>query len=110
MKVKPRVPADLADYVSHELRSPLNGIKVWAQVLVNSLDRNDDSTVRQALDGIAECVNKQAQFLDALATSQTLTRVSRVVSVCRASSCVARSAVEVMARVNRVSPTSATER
>jgi K+-sensing histidine kinase KdpD len=66
MKVKPRVPADLADYVSHELRSPLNGIKVWAQVLVNSLDCNDDSTARRALDGIAECIEKQVQFLDAL--------------------------------------------
>ena len=66
MKVKPRVPADLADYVSHEMRSPLNGIKVWAQVLGTSLDVHDESTARRALHGIAECVNKQAQFLDLL--------------------------------------------
>ena len=66
MKVKPRVPADLADYVSHEMRSPLNGIKVWAQVLGNSLDLNDESTARRALHGIAECVDRQAEFLDGL--------------------------------------------
>jgi hypothetical protein len=66
MKVKPRVPADLADYVSHEMRSPLNGIRVWAQVLGTSLDANDESTARRALRGIAECVESQTQFLDGL--------------------------------------------
>ena len=66
MKEKPRVPPDLADYVSHELRSPLNGIKIWAQVLSNGLEVNDEATVRRALAGIAEGVEKQARFLDSL--------------------------------------------
>ena len=44
---------------------------------------------------------RSAATTRALATSQTLTRVSRVGSVWRASSAVARSAVEVMVRVCR---------
>jgi hypothetical protein len=66
VKPKPRVPAELADYVSHEMRSSLNGITVWAKVLANSLDSNDENTVRRALQGIGECVEKQVGFLDRL--------------------------------------------
>ena len=66
MKTAPRVSWELADYVSHELRSPLNGIKVWAQILSDSLDRQDDTNARRALRGIFDCVQGQAQFLDGL--------------------------------------------
>ena len=66
MKPAPQVPWELADYVSHQLRSPLNGIKVWAQILSDSLDRQDESNARRAVRGIFECVQGQARILDEL--------------------------------------------
>jgi hypothetical protein len=66
MKAAPRVPWELADHVSHQLRSPLNGIKVWAQILSDSLDHQDETNVRRAVRGIFECVEAQVRVLDGL--------------------------------------------
>jgi len=51
--------------VSHELRSPLNGIVSWAHVLENSL-RDPDPGVRRALAGIMTGVAHQVQLIDDL--------------------------------------------
>ena len=51
--------------VSHELRSPLNGITSWAHVLGNSL-RDADAGVRRALAGIMTGVEHQVGLIDDL--------------------------------------------
>jgi len=66
MKPRPRVSPELADYVSHAIRSPLNGIKTWAGVLSNSIDAGDEQTMRRALRGILDGVDAQVRFLDDL--------------------------------------------
>ncbi len=51
--------------VSHELRSPLNGIKSWTHVLENQL-RDPDPTVRRALAGIMIGVDQQVRLIEDL--------------------------------------------
>ena len=51
--------------VSHELRSPLNGIKSWTHVLDNHL-HDPDPTVRRALAGIMIGVEHQVRLIDDL--------------------------------------------
>ncbi len=51
--------------VSHELRSPLNGIKSWTHVLENQL-RDPDPTVRRALAGIMIGVEQQVRLIEDL--------------------------------------------
>lgn len=51
--------------VSHELRSPLNGIKTWAHVLEDHL-RSDDATVKRALAGILTGVEHQVRLIEDL--------------------------------------------
>jgi len=51
--------------VSHELRSPLNGIKSWTHVLENHL-HEADPTVRRALAGIMIGVEHQVRLIDDL--------------------------------------------
>ena len=51
--------------VSHELRSPLNGIKSWTHVLENHL-RDADPTVRRALAGIMIGVEHQVRLIEDL--------------------------------------------
>lgn len=51
--------------VSHELRSPLNGIKSWTHVLENIL-REPQAPVRRALDGILVGVERQVQLIENL--------------------------------------------
>jgi PAS domain S-box-containing protein len=51
--------------VSHELRSPLNGIKSWTHVLENQL-RDSDPSVRRALAGIMIGVEHQVRLIDDL--------------------------------------------
>jgi PAS domain S-box-containing protein len=51
--------------VSHELRSPLNGIKSWTHVLENQL-RDADPTVRRAIDGILIGVEHQVRLIEDL--------------------------------------------
>ena len=51
--------------VSHELRSPLNGIKSWTHVLENHL-RDGDATVRRALAGIMIGVDHQVRLIEDL--------------------------------------------
>jgi PAS domain S-box-containing protein len=51
--------------VSHELRSPLNGIKSWTHVLDTHL-RDADPAVRRALDGIMTGVEHQARLIEDL--------------------------------------------
>jgi PAS domain S-box-containing protein len=52
--------------VSHELRSPLNGIKSWTHVLENQLHETDDPTMRRAIDGIMIGVEQQVRLIDDL--------------------------------------------
>ena len=51
--------------VSHELRSPLNGIKSWTHVLQNLL-RDAEPSVRRALAGIMIGVDHQVRLIDDL--------------------------------------------
>src|SRR5258706_5012817 len=51
--------------VSHELRSPLNGIKSWTHVLENRLSEADPA-VRRALAGIMIGVEHQVRLIDDL--------------------------------------------
>jgi len=51
--------------VSHELRSPLNGIKSWTHVLENQL-RDADPAVQRALAGIMIGVEHQVRLIDDL--------------------------------------------
>jgi PAS domain S-box-containing protein len=51
--------------VSHELRSPLNGIKSWTHVLENLL-RDAEPSVRRALAGIMIGVDHQVRLIDDL--------------------------------------------
>jgi PAS domain S-box-containing protein len=51
--------------VSHELRSPLNGIKSWTHVLENHL-RDADPTVRRAIAGIMIGVDHQVRLIEDL--------------------------------------------
>ena len=51
--------------VSHELRSPLNGIKSWTHVLENEL-RDADPAIRRALAGIMIGVDHQVRLIDDL--------------------------------------------
>ena len=51
--------------VSHELRSPLNGIKSWTHVLENHL-RDADSTTRRAIAGILIGVEHQVRLIEDL--------------------------------------------
>ena len=51
--------------VSHELRSPLNGIKAWTHVLENRL-ADADATVKRALAGIMIGVEHQVRLIDDL--------------------------------------------
>ncbi len=51
--------------VSHELRSPLNGIKSWTHVLQNHL-REAEPTVRRALAGIMIGVDQQVRLIEDL--------------------------------------------
>lgn len=51
--------------VSHELRSPLNGIKSWTHVLQNQL-RDADPGIRRALDGIMIGVEHQVRLIEDL--------------------------------------------
>ena len=51
--------------VSHELRSPLNGIKSWTHVLENQL-REAEPPVRRALAGIMIGVDHQVRLIDDL--------------------------------------------
>jgi len=51
--------------VSHELRSPLNGIKSWTHVLENQL-REAEPSVRRALAGIMIGVDHQVRLIDDL--------------------------------------------
>ncbi len=52
--------------VSHELRSPLNGIKSWTHVLENQLHESDDPTVQRAIAGIMIGVEQQVRLIDDL--------------------------------------------
>ena len=51
--------------VSHELRSPLNGIKSWTHVLQNHL-RASDPTIKRALAGIMIGVEHQVRLIEDL--------------------------------------------
>ena len=51
--------------VSHELRSPLNGIKSWTHVLESQI-RDPDPTVRRALAGIMIGVEHQVRLIEDL--------------------------------------------
>jgi signal transduction histidine kinase len=51
--------------VSHELRSPLNGIKSWTHVLQSRL-RETDPTVARALNGIMIGVEQQVRLIEDL--------------------------------------------
>ena len=52
--------------VSHELRSPLNGIKSWTHVLENQVHDSDDPTLKRAIAGIMIGVEQQVRLIDDL--------------------------------------------
>jgi PAS domain S-box-containing protein len=52
--------------VSHELRSPLNGIKSWTHVLENHVHADDDATLQRAIAGIMIGVEQQVRLIDDL--------------------------------------------
>jgi signal transduction histidine kinase len=52
--------------IAHDLRSPLNGMKVWATVLESQLHDADDPAVRRAVDGILQGIEQQARLIDQL--------------------------------------------
>jgi signal transduction histidine kinase len=56
--------------VVHDLRTPLNSIKTWAEVLQTQLGPNDDPVVRRALKGIMSGIDQQARLLDTLADAK----------------------------------------
>jgi len=51
--------------VSHDLRTPLNGIKTWAHFLDLQL-RDADASVRRAIEGVMIGVDQQARLIDDL--------------------------------------------
>lgn len=51
--------------VSHELRSPLNGIKSWTHVLQNQL-RDSEPTIQRAIAGIMIGVEQQVRLIEDL--------------------------------------------
>lgn len=53
----------LTQVAMHDLRSPLNGIQGWVQVLESRLDTSAP-LVQRALDGVRNCVVQQTQILD----------------------------------------------
>jgi len=57
--------AELLATVSHELRSPLNGIKSWTHVLQGRL-RETDPMVARALNGIMIGVEQQVRLIEDL--------------------------------------------
>ena len=50
--------------LAHELRSALNGIQAWSQVLHSVLGHAADPEVRRALDGIAQGVAQQVRLIE----------------------------------------------
>jgi len=52
--------------VSHELRSPLNGIKSWTHVVENHLQGDADPTLQRAIDGIMIGVEQQVRLIEDL--------------------------------------------
>ena len=52
--------------VSHELRSPLNGIKSWTHVLENHVQGAADHTLQRAIDGIMIGVEQQVRLVEDL--------------------------------------------
>jgi CheY-like chemotaxis protein len=65
--------------VSHELRSPLNGIQSWAHVLESQL-KDDNPMVQRALVGIKVGVQQQVLLIeDLLDASQLLTESLKIV-------------------------------
>jgi len=52
--------------VSHELRSPLNGIKSWTHVLENQVHESNDPTTMRAIAGIMIGVEQQVRLIDDL--------------------------------------------
>lgn len=56
--------------VMHDLRTPLNSIKTWAEVLQSQLGAHDDPVVSRALQGIMSGIDQQARLLDRLADAK----------------------------------------
>jgi signal transduction histidine kinase len=54
----------------HDLRTPLNSIKTWAEVLQSQLGAHDDPVVSRALKGIMSGIDQQARLLDQLADAK----------------------------------------
>ena len=52
--------------ISHELRSPLNGVKSWAHVLENHVRDSGDETLQRAVAGILIGVDQQVRLIDDL--------------------------------------------
>ena len=54
--------------VSHELRSPLNGIQSWSHVLESQLrgPRHDDTVAARALEGIRSGIDQQVKLIEHL--------------------------------------------
>jgi signal transduction histidine kinase len=52
--------------LAHDLRSALNGIRSWSQVLRDHLGPTPDPVLQRALDGIATGVEQQVRLIEDL--------------------------------------------
>ena len=57
-------PGPETERLAHELRSALNGIQTWTQVLAGRLMRDADPEVLRALEGIADGVARQVRLIE----------------------------------------------
>lgn len=89
-----RVRDQFLSIVSHELRSPLNGIQSWTHVLENRLS-DAPPPVQRAITGIKTGVQQQVRLIeDLLDATQVMTGKLRLVKAPMSLPCAVQSAIE----------------
>ena len=61
-----RTPDATLDALAHDLRTPLNAMKMWADVLRHQRTTTDEVSLR-AIEGILASIEQQARLIDELA-------------------------------------------